>query len=402
MKHVRYTSESMRLQRSVQSLVFYVTMVLALLLIALSVVLGVRGYQRSRAVVDQLTGPLMQSIVTSGRPTRRALEDTIDTLRALETVSWAAAPDAFQDEVGRVRRSLEADLADPRVPIADLAPEVLVELSSLEGRVSEWTRGLMVVYRNVAIVGLVLLPLLAAAMWLQERRQTDLISQRDLEAERGYLRRAISRRERELLAMSLHDGPSQLLVRAIMDLERYGATHGVPNDLRSQIHQTRELLMTATEEVRHIIGGLRVGEVRGADMPDLLRGLAERTKRIYAVECAVVFDAPWPEGLNSEANYSLYSIVREALSNVGRHAQARQAVVQTIDGGSDSFVLEIRDDGVGVAGSRAGTGMEGMREHARMAHATIAWRTESRGGTVVEVIVPKWLAQSAEVEPALR
>ena len=59
---------------------------------------------------------------------------------------------------------------------------------------------------------------------------------------------------------------------------------------------------------------------------------------------------------------ALYRISQEALANVYRHAQASQASV-TVSFAPDEVVLEIVDDGTGVAGGAgSGTGLRGIKE----------------------------------------
>jgi signal transduction histidine kinase len=96
-----------------------------------------------------------------------------------------------------------------------------------------------------------------------------------------------------------------------------------------------------------------------------------------------------------ESAIHIYRIVQEALSNVARHAAARDAWI-TLGEKENHLDLEIRDNGVGFeAGGgeikRAagqGMGLMGMRERAEHLHGSFSIRSAPRQGTVISVRVP--------------
>jgi two-component system NarL family sensor kinase len=90
----------------------------------------------------------------------------------------------------------------------------------------------------------------------------------------------------------------------------------------------------------------------------------------------------------------LLSIVRELLSNVGRHAEARRAAV-SVQRREDVLVLEVSDDGRGVDAVRARDAV--ARGHIGLASAAqrieaLGGRFEllprAGGGTVVRAVIP--------------
>ena len=90
----------------------------------------------------------------------------------------------------------------------------------------------------------------------------------------------------------------------------------------------------------------------------------------------------------------LYRIVQEALSNVARHAQAREAWV-SLRGADGLLTLEVRDRGAGfdVDGkmNRAvgeGMGLMGMQERADHLKGSLDIRSAPGAGTVVSLRVP--------------
>src|SRR5262249_34074709 len=98
---------------------------------------------------------------------------------------------------------------------------------------------------------------------------------------------------------------------------------------------------------------------------------AEAT-RALGFEPQVTFDGPLdtmvPAGLGDE----LLAVLREALSNVSRHAAAHHVLVGLTLAGPD-LCLTVTDDGVGL-GSGRGTGGRGL--------ANMQSRAEDLGGTL--------------------
>ena len=97
------------------------------------------------------------------------------------------------------------------------------------------------------------------------------------------------------------------------------------------------------------------------------------------------------ESLGEEEQTAVYRIVQEALTNVGRHAQASSVEVQLARGGYGT-VLCVRDDGAGfdTAGGRngAGLGLEGMAERARVVGGELDLRSAPGAGTSLTMRLP--------------
>lgn len=82
-------------------------------------------------------------------------------------------------------------------------------------------------------------------------------------------------------------------------------------------------------------------------------------------------------------------IVREALSNVGRHAEATTCRV-SIRRDGDNAVVEIDDDGQGfdVEQAHRGMGMGNLAERAAAIHGTLEVASEPGQGTVIRLSIP--------------
>jgi signal transduction histidine kinase len=133
------------------------------------------------------------------------------------------------------------------------------------------------------------------------------------------------------------------------------------------------------------------------------RGLAaalEEYAALYAEssKLAVRFEAS-PEAASAPVSAAVqaevFSIAREALTNVRKHARAQRVGLSLARQGRE-VVLRIEDDGVGFDAELLAQGPErwphfglaGMRERAESVGGSISWQSRSGAGAAVELRVP--------------
>ena len=87
----------------------------------------------------------------------------------------------------------------------------------------------------------------------------------------------------------------------------------------------------------------------------------------------------------------LLATIREALTNVGKHAQATRAAVR-VEADGAWCVVTIADDGVGLTGASAaaggGLGLPNLRRRAEKFHGTLTFDSPPEGGTILTWKVP--------------
>lgn len=163
----------------------------------------------------------------------------------------------------------------------------------------------------------------------------------------------------------------------------------------------------ATAEVKDIehIGREALGEVRAAVTGYRARGLdAELAGARVALDAAGVDVAVRadPTDLRPEQESALAMAVREAVTNVVRHADAQRATI-SITTVEAEVRLEVTDDGHGASGQE-GSGLTGMRERIAALGGHVDVRDErgrhegptDRRGTVVEVTLPLVVTANGE------
>jgi len=206
--------------------------------------------------------------------------------------------------------------------------------------------------------------------------------------------------ERQRLARDIHDTLTQGFASISMLLD--AALADMPPDGPATVRVDRAM-RTAREnlaESRRLVDALRPLQLEGARLPDAVGRLTSRLcdENGIAAETVVTGD---PADLGVAVETNLLRVVQEALTNVRRHAAAREVTV-TITYLDDLVVIDVQDDGAGfVAGSStAGVGLNAMRE--RMAGLGGEFTLESAPGqgTTVAVSVPVSMSPGLVGEPA--
>jgi signal transduction histidine kinase len=83
-----------------------------------------------------------------------------------------------------------------------------------------------------------------------------------------------------------------------------------------------------------------------------------------------------------------YYVVSEALTNIGKHAQATSASVQVCRTGQ-GIVIDISDDGVGGADPMKGSGLHGLADRVEALGGELRiWTPSEDGGTVIHADLP--------------
>jgi signal transduction histidine kinase len=148
------------------------------------------------------------------------------------------------------------------------------------------------------------------------------------------------------------------------------------NDLDNTIREIRTAIFSV-EIARTAVSSLR------REVLDLVAGSA----RVLCFEPTVHFDGPIDSAVSEEVSKSLLPVLREALSNVARHAAASHVAV-TLRADSN-LLLEVLDDGTGGAMEPGGgNGLRNMTRRAEDLGGHAEFSPGAKGGTRLQWIVP--------------
>jgi signal transduction histidine kinase len=141
-------------------------------------------------------------------------------------------------------------------------------------------------------------------------------------------------------------------------------------------------------DIRSAIFALHTRRAGGASLRDDVIAIATEATRPLGFEPRVTFDGPIDSAASDAMQEHLAATLREALSNVAKHAEATSVGVDVTVAASQ-LVLRVIDDGVGLgepAGS--GNGLANMRERAEGLGGLCNVSSLSTGGTILEWRVP--------------
>jgi signal transduction histidine kinase len=186
--------------------------------------------------------------------------------------------------------------------------------------------------------------------------------------------------ERERIAGDLHDHVIQRLFAAGLSLQAVAATLG-PSRHKDRIIETIEELDDTIRQIRTTIFQLQLKgqEASGSLRAKVLDIVSEVTPAL-GFEPAVRFSGVLEGTLAGDVAEDLLAAVREALSNVARHAHASSAEVD-ISSDSDRLTLSIRDDGVGVAPSTRRSGLANLGRRAERHDGQLTLEPVAPSGT---------------------
>jgi signal transduction histidine kinase len=198
-------------------------------------------------------------------------------------------------------------------------------------------------------------------------------------------------RERDRIGMELHDGVIQSVYAVGMKLEILRGQFPMTPEQHKQYEGIIHDLNTIIEDIRMYIRNLRSAREEQATFGQRLDNLARHFRDFARVD--VVVDVPSSlRTLNDQQRHSLTQIVREALSNVARHAQATQVRVKVREVGN-MLVLTVRDDGHGFDPETAlskpeSFGLHNMEQRTRRLGGTFLIESEVGQGALITVQVP--------------
>jgi len=219
----------------------------------------------------------------------------------------------------------------------------------------------------------------------------DITERRRATEEATRLRAAVERlEERQRIAMDLHDGATQALYGAELQLAAL-CRRETSEATRDALRQARAQVQRAIHDVRKEIADLRSSELDGRGLHERLVQLGEELCTTTGLRLTLALDPRADSALPASAAPHLLYLVREATSNVIRHAAASTVRI-TLERTDSSVVLSIADDGRGFEPSAlrdgAGHGLRNMKARAMLVDGQLAVRSAPGRGTTVRVELP--------------
>lgn len=181
---------------------------------------------------------------------------------------------------------------------------------------------------------------------------------------RDLKRRAVSeeelarQEERVLIADEIHDSVGHKLTALIMQLEMFRLQ--TSENERERVESLKELANESLDETRRAVKSLKANDTGG--LPGILRLIRrlelENMMHIHFAVKYGAFSAP----LTGEQSFVIYRSVQEALTNIMKHSDAKEAEITFEAPGGSIFRFEIRNPSTGTDSYLEGFGLSQMRQ----------------------------------------
>lgn len=194
--------------------------------------------------------------------------------------------------------------------------------------------------------------------------------------------------ERKRIARELHDGISQELLLAQIELRKIKY---LPEDEKEHgVELASERLRDIMAHVSSLAADLRPASLDELGLEAAMREHCVKLERSFGIEVRAEIDEV--PGLSADEQTALYRIFQEASMNACKYSQSGTLDVR-LRQMADSVVLSIADHGIGFDTAHptvrgGGLGLGGMRERAAVIGATLDISSSSEKGTEVRVALP--------------
>ncbi|MGH2579715.1 MAG: GAF domain-containing sensor histidine kinase [Actinomycetota bacterium] len=190
--------------------------------------------------------------------------------------------------------------------------------------------------------------------------------------------------DRERIAMELHDGVIQSLFAVGMGLQGT-ALMSRDEELERRLESAVAEIDRVIRDLRNYIFGLRPGILADRQLDEALGHLGEEFQQKSGVVTVVDVDPTVASELTAVAA-DVLQVAREALSNVGRHAEASTCRV-SLYRRDHHAVLEVDDDGRGFdpETNRRGDGLANVESRTRELGGNVSIESAPGKGTTIRV-----------------
>ena len=331
----------------------------------------------------------------------------IDKLIGLE-ITVALAEQGKRDEA---MRRFELNKGNDQMDVARKKVAVMIDEMGLEGEQMRayWERNMLVSRLGIiaiAALNVVLLGLVVYLFMQDLQRQQILVASRISENERlaslveertgelnelsTHLQRS-SERDRAALARDLHDELGGILTSAKMDLEWLRVRAASTPEGVHRFEQLSNLIDEAVTIKRNVVENLRPSLLDNLGLAPALEWYITENCSKGGLKCNLNL-AEELGFISPDASIAVFRIVQESVTNVLRHANAKNFTA-SLHVDEENIHLVLEDDGMGLPTtfnpSKLSHGLSGMRQRARSLGGDVAWSSGSGKGTTITVSIPR-------------
>lgn len=206
--------------------------------------------------------------------------------------------------------------------------------------------------------------------------------------------------DRRQTAYELHDGVGQALTLLISGL-RSAKSCRVNEECTGRVNGFQRLAENALAEVRRLASGLRPSLLDDLGLAPALERLIEDVRMHHPIAISLELSEVTGVSLPEAVATTVFRVVQEALANIIKHSNARQATVSVrlVNG---MVRVDVSDDGCGIESARLRAlppghlGLRGMHERATLLGGEFNVASVPGRGTCVVITIPAGGTKSGE------
>jgi signal transduction histidine kinase len=193
--------------------------------------------------------------------------------------------------------------------------------------------------------------------------------------------------DRERIGRDLHDTVLQELFATGLAMQGTARLAEGHPEIADRLQRHIDDLDATIRDIRSAIFNIEVARSSGTSLRREVLDLVAGSSRVLGFEPAVHLDGPIDTAVPADVAGQLLPVLREALSNIARHAGATRVDVSVcVD---VDLLLQVADDGVGgVVESGGGNGLRNMTHRAEHLGGSAHISRPADGGTLLEWVVP--------------
>jgi PAS domain S-box-containing protein len=201
--------------------------------------------------------------------------------------------------------------------------------------------------------------------------------------------------ERSAIAREIHDEIGQVLSSLKMNFvliskQYLGAKTINKKKLETEIKSMMNILDTTVIQMRKLISTLRPDVLDKLGLIPALEYQYDEFSKTFAGNC-LFNNKVGSIKLEGKSEITIFRIFQEALTNINKHAEAKNVVIE-LKKSSKKLVLSIQDDGKGFNNNemelRNSFGLVGMKERAQMINSNLKIISKKGGGSKITLSIP--------------
>ena len=222
--------------------------------------------------------------------------------------------------------------------------------------------------------------------------EQEIQEKNDLLRKQTRLLAVTEEQEKKRLAKDLHDGVGQSLsaLKVILGMGKMQAKKSENPSLQKTAEKAADLADLSLKEMRNVLNNLKPEALEKGGLKAGLSSMTENLDQIDDFTCRLNLIDSLPD-FDETVELNLYRLVQESLTNVVKHAQAKEAVVTGQSSQRSGFyTIRIKDDGIGFnpESEQLGVGIPSMNDRVKMLGGTFHLYSMEGKGTEIIMEVP--------------